>query len=297
MKHFKNIFVFLALIILCSSCSAKKSNIIYDYKSIEIESTYTDITQQDIKDVILLDFSSKEYYREDDSKTIVGNDDTILIDVNSSDEDLQATDIYYNFGDADFSDEIDDLLLGKSVGDTVKCNVTYNEKDTNIEIKIKSICKLYDVDDEQALKDFYGLNSKDEAYEYLTERTKNEIIFNYMWDEILNNSEINAFPANIVEKIKTQSNLSLTDEENKENEENKEICNYYFELTVAEIILNDENAAVTDSDIESTKNKFSEKNGIAVDELSQYVSEDDIYYTAVMDKLKPILISYANIIN
>ena len=68
-------------------------------------------------------------------------------------------------------------------------------------------------------------------------------------------------------------------------------------MTVAEIILNAENAAVTDSDIKSTKNKFSKKNGIAVDELSQYISEDDIYYTAVMDKLKPILISYAKIVD
>ena len=208
MKYLKKIFVFLVLIILCSSCSVKKSNIIYDYKNIEIESTYTNITQQDIKDIILLDFSSAEYYREDDSKTIVGSDDTLLIDVNSGDEDLQAVDIYYNFGDADFSEEIDDLLSGKSIGDTVKCNVVYNGKDTDIEINIKGICKLYDADDEQALKDFYGLNSKDEIYEYLTERTKNEIIFNYMWDKILNNSKINAFPANIVEKIKTQSNLS-----------------------------------------------------------------------------------------
>ena len=114
-----------------------------------------------------------------------------------------------------------------------------------------------------------------------------------MWDNILNNSEIKDFPQDVIDRIKAQKIFtgSLSDKENEE------IYNFYFELSVAEIILNKEDAAVNEEDINNTRNKFSKKNNISLDNLSEYVTEDDVYYTAAMDKLKPILIAYAKIIN
>lgn len=292
MKYFK--YMSLLLIILCcSSCVSKKSNTIYDYKNIEIEKSYTEITQQDIENIIMLDYSSENYYQENSDKKVVDSDDTVLIDVKSDNNDLQTTNYYYNFGESEFSDEIDDILSGKSVGDKVKCNVTYNGEKVNIEIYVKGIYKLPDLDDEQSLIEFYNMDSKDEIYLYLKNRARNEIIFNFMWDNILNNSEIKDFPQDVIDRIKAQKNFtgSLSDKENEE------IYNFYFELSVAEIILNKEDAAVNEKDINNTRNKFSKKNNISLDNLSEYVTEDDVYYTAAMDKLKPILIAYAKIIN
>ncbi len=295
MRYFKYIsfFLFLLIILICSSCVSDKSNTIYDYKNIEIEKSYTDITQQDIENIIMLDYSSKNYYQKNNDKKVIDSDDTVLIDVKSNNEDLQTTDYYYNFGESEFSDEIDDYLSGKNVGERVKCEVTYNEEKYIIEIYIKGIYKLPDIGDEKALLKFYNMNNKSEVLSYLEKRTKDEIIFNYMWDKILNNSEICNFPEDIIKRIKSNENFTgaLTDEENNE------LYNFYFELTVAKLILDKEGIMVTDSDIDNTKNKFINKNNISIDELNTYVTEDDVYYTAVMDKLKPILIANAKIIN
>ncbi len=295
MRYFKYIsfFLFLLIILICSSCVSEKSNTIYDYKNIEIEKSYTDITQQDIENIIMLDYSSKNYYRKNNDKKVIDSDDTVLIDVKSNNKDLQTTDYYYNFGESEFSDEIDDYLSGNNVGERVKCEVTYNEEKYIIEIYIKGIYKLPDIGDEKALLKFYNMNNKSEVLSYLEKRTKDEIIFNYMWDKILNNSEICNFPEDIIKRIKSNENFTgaLTDEENNE------LYNFYFELTVAKLILDKEGIMVTDSDIDNTKNKFINKNNISIDELNTYVTEDDVYYTAVMDKLKPILIANAKIIN
>ncbi len=295
MRYFKYIsfFLFLLIILICSSCVSEKSNTIYDYKNIEIEKSYTDITQQDIENIIMLDYSSKNYYQKNNDKKVIDSDDTVLIDVKSNNKDLQTTDYYYNFGESEFSDEIDDYLSGKNVGERVKCEVTYNEEKYIIEIYIKGIYKLPDIGDEKALLKFYNMNNKSEVLSYLEKRTKDEIIFNYMWDKILNNSEICNFPEDIIKRIKSNENFTgaLTDEENNE------LYNFYFELTVAKLILDKEGIMVTDSDIDNTKNKFINKNNISIDELNTYVTEDDVYYTAVMDKLKPILIANAKIIN
>lgn len=114
-----------------------------------------------------------------------------------------------------------------------------------------------------------------------------------MWDKILNNSKIYNFPQDIIERIKSNENYTgaLTDAENNE------VYNFYFELTVAKLILDKEGVTVTENDIDNTKNKFLKTNNISIEELNMYVTEDDVYYTAVMDKLKPILIAYAKIIN
>lgn len=295
MKYFKSLsLIFFSLIIMfCSSCATEKSNKIYDYKNIEIEKNYTDITQQDIENIIMLDYSSENYYQENSDKNVVDSDDTVLIDVKSNNEDLQTTNYYYNFGESEFSDEIDDYLSGKSVGQRVKCEVTYNGEKYNIEIYIKGIYKLPDIGNEKALLKFYNMNNKSEVLSYLEKRAKDEIIFNYMWEKILNNSDIYNFPQDIIERIKSNKNYTgaLTDKENKE------VYNFYFELTVAKIILDKEGITVTDIDIDNTKNKFIKKNNVSIEELDMYVTEDDVYYTAVMDKLKPILIAYAKIIN
>lgn len=277
----------------CSSCATEKSNKIYDYKDIEIEKSYTDITQQDIENIIMLDYSSENYYQKNSDKNVVDSDDTVLIDVKSNNEDLQTTNYYYNFGESEFSDEIDGYLSGKSVGQRVKCEVTYNGEKYNIEIYIKGIYKLPDISNEKALLKFYNMNNKSEVLSYLEKRAKDEIIFNYMWEKILNNSDIYNFPQDIIDRIKSNKNYTgaLTDKENKE------VYNFYFELTVAKIILDKEGVTVTDIDIENTKNKFIKKNNVSTEELDMYVTEDDVYYTAVMDKIKPILIAYAKIIN
>lgn len=295
MKYFKylSLLFFPLIIMFCSSCVTEKSNTIYDYKNIEIEKSYTDITQQDIENIIMLDYSSENYYQENSDKKVVDSDDTVLIDVKSNNEDLQTTNYYYNFGGSEFSDEIDDYLSGKSVGERVKCEVTYNEEKYNIEIHIKGIYKIPDISNEKALLKFYNMNKKSEVLSYLEKRAKDEIIFNYMWDKILNNSKIYNFPQDIIERIKSNENYTgaLTDAENNE------VYNFYFELTVAKLILDKEGVTVTENDIDNTKNKFLKKNNISIEELNMYVTEDDVYYTAVMDKLKPILIAYAKIIN
>lgn len=295
MKYFKSLsLLFFSLIIMfCSSCATEKSNKIYDYKDIEIEKSYTDITQQDIENIIMLDYSSENYYQKNSDKNVVDSDDTVLIDVKSNNEDLQTTNYYYNFGESEFSDEIDGYLSGKSVGQRVKCEVTYNGEKYNIEIYIKGIYKLPDISNEKALLKFYNMNNKSEVLSYLEKRAKDEIIFNYMWEKILNNSDIYNFPQDIIDRIKSNKNYTgaLTDKENKE------VYNFYFELTVAKIILDKEGVTVTDIDIENTKNKFIKKNNVSTEELDMYVTEDDVYYTAVMDKIKPILIAYAKIIN
>ncbi|MGN0467842.1 MAG: hypothetical protein ACI4GY_03850 [Acutalibacteraceae bacterium] len=285
--------------IITVSCSGANSIELYDYKNIEIDKEYVEVSEKDIESIILLDYSSSDFYKLVQEKNVVGSEDIVLIDLLCQNKEFQIENYYYKIGEENISDDLDKNIVGKHVNDTFKQNISISENEETFSVVIKGIYKLPDTNDQNALMEFYSMSSVDEVYNFIRSRAKEEIIFNYMWDKILENSEIHEIPKNIknmISKINLINNAVDGNDDKSDTQISQDDYDFIYELTIAQTILTKEKVYIQDSDINDEKAVLANKNKISVADINNYFTDLDIYYAVTMDKLKPILTSYAKII-
>lgn len=307
------IIVVLILNFLLSGCTSKSINNndnvkVYDYKSFVVDKEYIEISDEDIKSIIYMDFASNDYYKLTNKK-IIEDEDIVLISIESSNELYCCTDYYYEVGYDELSEDFDSELLGRNSIDSFETTIEVENETVNLRVKIEGIYSMFDISDEKNLLDFYGYDTLEEVTEFIKESAKNEIIFNYMWETIKEKSEIIEFPEYVEHEFSNQIK-QLTEEASTSGQTleayvssnglnlddiKQNVYNYYFELILAEEILAQENICIDEGLLLEYKEYLAEDNKMSLNDLEQYFSDEDIYYQTVMSELKKILISYITI--
>lgn len=307
MHRLKKIIILYVMITLFCGCVApEKSNIeLYDYKNIVIDKEYIELSQSDIETIIFMDFSSNDYF-ERIEKNCISEEDTILLNIKCSDILYCCEGYYYEVGSNELSEEFDKELLGKKAEDSFDISLLLEDKTVELEVEIQGIYTLKDINDPKAVIEFYGYDTLEETVSFLKKRASDEIVFNYMWDMIKDSSKIIEFPEyvideadNIIMQLSEEASLSgksldlyMAEKGIKLEDAKKEVYNYYYELIIAEEILKRENITISDSLKNECAKFLAEKNGLSIDELKSYMSEEEIYYQTVIKKIREILLSY-----
>lgn len=275
----------LTLIIILSFCACSKSSEIMsfdsskyvklcDYSKLEVNEEFVKVSKDDISNIIDMELSSSEAYIKVSNRKNIKESDIVLLNINGDSE-------YYFVGNNDFGEEFNKLLLSSAVGDTFDCKI----ENDNAKVKVAAIYRFPTLDDKQFILDFYGYDDFDALNDFLKNRAKNEILFNYAIEEIENNSTIKAYPKEIENEInksfekqkkQIEQSYSSFDEYCKQNDiDESDIMNgiksYYGQMMIYKAVL--------------------DKEGIKIDE-SQISSQDDeytAYFYACENKLKEIL--------
>lgn len=311
-KSTLNIIAIVALMLLLfSGCSdAKKYNVLdyvvlCEYKNIELEKTYVQLSEEEIETIIYMDFNSKEYYKIT-HKDIIDTEDIVLLDIYSDDEFFSCKNYYYEVGSAEISEDLDKQLLGKKSRTSFDIVINAENKPVKVTVIVKGIYVLNDIRDKQSVLEFYGYDTMEETKAFLQGRAQDEIIFNYMWNIVVKKSEVTKFPLEVENEINNKIILLAQEAElnGKTLEEylvemqvtlddiKQNIYNYYYELMLAEAVLATENIFIKETDIKQYAECLALENDIEKEDLGLYVSEEDIYYQTLMSKVKSILISY-----
>lgn len=119
---------------------------------------------------------------------------------------------------------------------------------------VKGIYSLPDVKDKELVKGFYGMKSYEEVEKFIRNRSRCEIIYNYVFDYIMENSEIISYPSKVSENIEQQIEYmseeakaeGMTMEEYLDiiglsiNDIKNSIIEYYSQHIIAEAVLDKE---------------------------------------------------------
>lgn len=230
-----------------------------------------------------------------------------MLDVYSERNDLCFENIYYEIGSFALSDDFDGQLIGKKSNSSDIYNITIDNDVIEINITLKGIYKLAESTSKEDILKFYGYKSLEEVMNFIRKRAADEILYDYMMNYVLENSDIKYFPKAVennvskaiseLDKEASKEKQSLSDylQQNNTTLENikNEMYNYYFEILVCEAILYDENMILTNDDIKNKIKQIALENEMDEYEIYNYYTEDDIYYQVLNDKVRSILISYA----
>ncbi len=134
----------------------------------------------------------------------------------------------------------------------------------------------------------------DKVRDFLRIRAQKEIIFDYMWKKVLNNSQIVCYPDEITKQLQKNSETNFYSESSNSVFENSyDILSYYNEILIAESILKNENQIISDDVLNNKINQISDKYNISREDVAYYFSDQDIYYITLMDEVKKILVCKA----
>lgn len=310
MKKIKVFFIMITvMIIIIAIVSWARSDsvscvTICDYKNITIDSDFVEVSKEDIDAVINMDFSVNDYFVSAE-KGIIETGDIVKIELSSEEDEFNLGTIYYEVGSASISYDLDNFLIGKTLG----AFNFYIDK-SEITVNVMDILMLPNSKDENTVLNFYGMETMDEVNAYLTGRIRDEIIYNYMWDYILENSVIESYPDELNEIIEEtlkeiqssaeEIGMSLEDylEEIKltENDIKQNISSNYFEEIIKDEILKMEGVTILEEDVYKMLERLKIEYGYTDDEIGELYSYDDVYYMVADEKIRTILISYAIIL-
>ncbi len=298
MNSIKKCICMIVICFLFAGCSDmlvnnKKNVILASYDNIEISEDYIKITDEEINSIINLDLSYNKHYKKT-KKYIVEINDVVLISISCNDALYNIDHEYIVIGQEELNEDIDNHLLGKTIGNEYNINTSLGEKELNIVLTLHGIYENFDIEDEESICAFYGFETMEAVRDFLRKRTQKEIIFDYMWEIILSNSQIICYPDEISEQIKKASEtIFYSEASNSVYESSYDILFYYNEILIAESILENENHIISDDILNSKIKQISEKYNIDVAEVENYFSNQDIYYITLMDEVKNILVSKA----
>ncbi|MCC8073439.1 MAG: hypothetical protein LIO62_04870, partial [Clostridiales bacterium] len=89
---------------------------LYDYKSIELENDYVQISQDELESIVNMELSSYNEFIEVTDRTRVKTDDILLLEINCEEE-------YYLVSSNAYSEDFDNELVKKSVNNTFEYNI------------------------------------------------------------------------------------------------------------------------------------------------------------------------------
>jgi len=216
---------------------------------------------------------------------------------------------YYFLNEEEEYEKFDNELIGKYVEESFNTNSYIFSTAT---ITILGIYSEVSIQDEDIITDFYGFETIQEVKKYIENRIYNNIVFYYMWDNILENSKVITF-SDKINTIVSEYIEELYSEAHKKNKEaekyifetygfeideiKQNLFNYYFEIAIMEAVLSSEHVSVTKEMIDNTKQIIAIENDIALDEIYDYFDENDIYYRTLLNELKVVLVPYINIVD
>lgn len=252
-----------------------------DYKNIRIPKEHTIISDSDIENIMSWDFTTSDsYIKEINRNNIVVGDIVFLTLSYSNNMEKETLELYYEIGSNDIF-ENDDLLIGKKVGTGLITDAIIYEEIVSANVEVGGIFRHPNLSDEEFILSYYNCSSLNEVKQFIRERAYNEIVYHYMWNYILENSEIITIPPHINKKINSLAN----DESNWE-----EAYSYYVEFMVAQTILEKEKLQITDSDIHNIIISKCQKLQIDINDIYTYYNYDDLYFEALMQTIRDFLV-------
>lgn len=294
----KNIFLFLTCSILCIFCSctkdiglmeynSEKHIDLYDYSTIEIDYDYTKISEEDIKVIIETELSVNEAYVEITDREYIEATDIVLISIDYISE-------FYFVGCEGYTSEFDQEIVKMKKGQTepLKTSETAFQN-----VEILGIYRTASFDDTDFILDYYNYSSLNELKLFIEERASNEIVFNYIFDKIYENSILLSFPDEIEKQIETDiqnytdeilnkyssldnflEEFGMTYDDFKET-----FYSRYYEIMLYKAILDKDNISITAEDIEN----FAKEKAIA--SYNPY----DLYEELASDTVRKTLLDKA----
>lgn len=307
--------LFILLLTSCANQSIVSNNIVsdfnfstkeyvdlYDYKNIHIDYDYIQVSDQDIETVINNDLSYYECYKPI-VKDFIENDDIVLLRIVSNNESDSFQEFYYIVGSAELGDNFDSSIVGAKLNDTLTVNIG-NNKDAPV--KIIGVYTYATYEDTDIVCSYYKLDNMEEVYEKIKERTKTEIIFNFMYDKILENSRITRCPSIVNNYIKRYEH-ELKQTAQKEELSVEEYArlnsgmtfsemlnfrkNYYYEIMIINAILENEKATITTTEVDDNIKLTAQQNHITENEVREKYIEE-VYYNSIYKKLKKNIVKY-----
>lgn len=241
-----------------------------NYKNISVSSDYVKVSDSDIITVIEMDM---EYYDCMKSTELTFPEEDFYVFLRIDDiKNHSSREQYYLFGSEEFGEQFESTLKDTEVNEYFFAEIE------GIESKITNmgIFEPATVEDEKMVLDFYKLESMNAVYEHIRQKTRTNIIFNYMMDIILENSTIVSLPSEISTSYDEYS------------------ASFWNDILIYKAILEKEGKELTISEFEEEVNIASQENNITI---STVLTEnaDSVLHFALEQKLKNILVDYINI--
>jgi hypothetical protein len=302
-KVFLFINIFVVIIISCS-CVNNTAKSTYDfnardyvdlvnYNNLKLDKDYTEIEDDDVESIINMDLSSSEKYIKT-SKNKGKDNDIAYIKLKSSSQGTQEK-VFYIIGSNEYSEDFDKILKTISVKETKTINHTISKEITINEVQLLGIYRNATCEDINSVLEYYKKDNIKDVYKYVRKRARKEIIYNYAFNYITENSTINNYPEQIKNKIDEDIENAIAGVENENTtlsdylEKNKTtydefvspIYSYYSEAIIAKAILEKEDKTIGEDELKK------EENGEE--------TTDEIYYNLLFEKLRKILISKVKI--
>lgn len=243
---------------------------LYDYKSITVANDYLDVTDSDIITAIEMDM---EYYDCMKKVDILAPDDSYYVYlqiVNLTDD--SSSDVYYLVGSEDYGEEFENKLRAADIDEPFVAEI--NGKKSII--RNMGYYQPAEIEDEELILDFYGLNSMNDVFEYIRNRTRTNIIFYYMMDIIQEKSNILILPPLVGEKY------------------DKYTSNFWDDIIIYKAILEKENKELTETELKKAIEDAAEDNQLTIDVIFQDYA-DSVVHFVLEQKVKEVLIDYITI--
>lgn len=148
-----------------------------DYENIEIEDVSTEVTEQEIEDVLLRLSREKGVYEptEEEAK----NEDLVVIDY-TTDIGKEAKDFVYKIGAGPFPEEFSKAIEGRKKGESFSVTIDFPQdsiaeyagKTVNFQINIKEIKRRKDIPYDELPKEF-GFENMEQLKQHVRENLEN----------------------------------------------------------------------------------------------------------------------------
>lgn len=299
MRKIAYVLLFYCFFILLSGCvndnslmsfDSSKYVELYDYSSESIDYSYTQITDEDVEAIILMELSVNEAYIEITDKEYPETNDIVHISVNGENQ-------YYILGSGQYSKGFDNQLQKTKTGRTLNAEIL-NDKNN---VTLMGIYRMAEIEDMDFILNYYNLKTYSELEDFIRNRAYFEIIFNEVFDKIIEKSTVFDYPEEIRKQIETDINFNkkrilekydsfesfLKTNELSEDDFKNQITAEYYELMLYKAVLDKEGFVITKSDI----NKY-----VADKNISDNYNYYDIYEQIAYEKVRNILISKVNVI-
>lgn len=303
------ILIALVLLIVLSGCS-NKENDVYTYSSMEYVDLYeygdflfreeeVAVTEDDVNAIILNELYSFGYYKEINDRNTIEHNDILTVQIDEIEERYFMDSGYYG---EEFNEDL--LHMKKGSSKILNINGVYRK------VEVKRIFEPIEIKDEDYITKFYSCNDMREVRYFIENRAREEMMFNMIWDEILNNTTVKSIPKEIEKSMERRKKMDIKIIE-KENgslenylssmEITKEMFedsynNFYIELMIIKAILDKEMITLTKENIDEHINKIAIEYEISDKTIVEMYGYDYFYYDISFEKIKHVLLEKANII-
>lgn len=243
---------------------------LYEYENINLTSEYIEVSDSDIVTVIEMDM--EYYYCMKPVELEYPKEDyyVFLRIVNIANN--QSSDIYYLIGSDNFGSYFESILKKTDINESFIAEID------GVESKVINMgyFEPATIEDENMILDFYELNTMDEVYEYIRNKTRTNIIFYYMMDTILENTVIKDLPSAVSDCYDEYS------------------ASFWNDIIIYKAILEKEDKELTVSEFEQALEKTARENETTYSAILEE-NADYVLHFVLEQKVKNILVDYIDV--